>query len=449
MSKIIQKPVLSRASRKYLYCVAPMLMLTACAGMQFAGDAANPIAELDAISASLSPSEREALKRVYREGERNAVLNFNELGIAALEAQHFSVAELAFNESIQRIEKIYANDANAKKAKSVFAAERVKDFKGEPYERAMAYYYRGLLYARAGDYQNARASFLSADYQDTVAEKEEYQGDFGLMNYLAAWSSSCDGDKPKAMDLLKSGIQKDSSIGALSAVKPMLYIFEAGQGPMKGTAGKQKEVLTFSPRAGAIDIPQPIASTKNGAATWVKSGDVVYQALTRGGRPIQGIMNGKAQMKEGTEVAGGAMLQVGMQSALFGALGGNDSMASAGSAMAGLGALISIVSNAMVATADTREWVSLPEAVYLYEESVLPANSTSVKTQFTSSSGGGGEAVMQYWGKQGSCAVAWGRSRTNQIDQDNRKLEVSNKPRDDNFRKELIQKLASQESKPL
>ena len=447
MSKIIQKPVLSSASRKYLYCMAPMLMLTACAGMQVGGDTAKPIAELDAISASLSPSEREALKRVYREGERNAVLNFNELGIAALEAQHFSMAELSFDEAIQRIERIYANDANAKKAKSVFAAERVKDFKGEPYERAMAYYYRGLLHARAGDYQNARASFLSADYQDTVAEKEEYQGDFGLMNYLAAWSSSCDGDKPKAMDLLKSGIQKDPSIGALSAVKPMLYIFETGQGPMKGTAGKQREVLTFSPRAGAIDIPKPIASTKNGSATWVKSGDVVYQALTRGGRPIQGIMNGKAQMKEGTEVAGGAMLEVGTQSALLGAFAGNDSMASAGSAMAGLGALISLVSNAMVATADTREWVSLPEAVYLYEESVLPATSTLAKTQFISSSGGGGEAVMQYWGKQGSCAVAWGRSRTNQIDQDNRKLEVSNKPRDDNFRKELIQKLASQETK--
>ena len=444
MSKTIQRKRVSCTSRKYLTSIPAFLMLTACAGMQAGTGAGKRVSELDAISANYSPSEREALSRVYQEGERNSVLNFNELGIAALEAEHFNVAELAFNESIQRIEKIYANDANAKKAKSVFAAERVKDFKGEPYERAMAYYYRGLLYARAGDYQNARASFLAADYQDTVAEKEEYQGDFGLMNYLAAWSTSCDGDKANAKDLLNSGIQKDPSIRTLSADKPMLYIFETGQGPVKGVAGKHKEVLTFSARPNASDIP---GSLSNGPSNWVKSGDLVLQATTRGGRPIQGILDGKAKLKDGTQVAGGVMLQVGTQSALLGAFSGNDNLALAGSALAGVGALFSLMSTAMVPTADTREWVSLPESIYLNEETAVRSTSGPFKAQFTSPGSVGGDAVLQHWGKQGICAIAWGRSRINRILNDHRKLEISNKPRDDIFRKELIQKLAPQEAK--
>ncbi|MEC8183119.1 MAG: hypothetical protein VX123_13805 [Pseudomonadota bacterium] len=44
-------------------------------------------------------------------------------------------------------------------ARSNFAREDVKDFKGEPFERAMVFYYLGLSYLALGDFENARASF--------------------------------------------------------------------------------------------------------------------------------------------------------------------------------------------------------------------------------------------------------------------------------------------------
>lgn len=96
-------------------------------------------------------------KTLFEEGERNAVLNYDRLGLAALENKNFDIADKAFDMAITRIDAIYADNAAAEAARSKFHEEAVKDFKGESYERAMTYYYRGLLYLNSGEYDNARA----------------------------------------------------------------------------------------------------------------------------------------------------------------------------------------------------------------------------------------------------------------------------------------------------
>ena len=55
----------------------------------------------------------------------------------------------------------------AARARGLFAAERTKPFIGEPYERVMAYYYRGILYWRDGQPDNARACFRSGQVIDS------------------------------------------------------------------------------------------------------------------------------------------------------------------------------------------------------------------------------------------------------------------------------------------
>ena len=97
--------------------------------------------------------------RVLAEGDRNAVLNYTRIGVAAFETGEVEEAGKAFDEALNRIEAIYADNEKAEAARSKFVKENAKDFKGEPYERAMAYYYRGLAYLAEGDYENARASF--------------------------------------------------------------------------------------------------------------------------------------------------------------------------------------------------------------------------------------------------------------------------------------------------
>ncbi|MFP3441488.1 hypothetical protein R0K18_27540, partial [Pantoea sp. SIMBA_133] len=71
------------------------------------------------------------------------------------------------------IENVYADSDAARKARSIWYEEAEKDFKGEPYERAMVYLYLGLIYLEEGDYGNARASFLAGLLQDAFAEEEQ------------------------------------------------------------------------------------------------------------------------------------------------------------------------------------------------------------------------------------------------------------------------------------
>ena len=51
--------------------------------------------------------------------------------------EQYELAKLSFDDAIARIESIHSNDANAKEAQSKFSEESIKDFKGDPYERAM------------------------------------------------------------------------------------------------------------------------------------------------------------------------------------------------------------------------------------------------------------------------------------------------------------------------
>ena len=132
--------------------------------------------------------------RILQEGRRNLVLNHMRAGLAAMELGEFDLAEESFDIALLNIESIYTDDENAAKARSLWYEEGRKDFKGEPYERAMAYYYRGLLYLRKGDYENARASFKGGLLQDAMAEQAIYQADFALLIFLEGWSSLMLGD---------------------------------------------------------------------------------------------------------------------------------------------------------------------------------------------------------------------------------------------------------------
>ena len=167
---------------------------------------------------------RPLFERLFIEGERNATLNLQRIGLAALALGRLDLAEKALDGAAFRIDLIYADNPEAQKAKSLWSAEKVKDFKGEPYERTMSYFYRGLAYAARGDFQNARAMFKQADYQDTVAEAEQFAGDFALMPYMAGWASYCDGDSNMAKDFLKQAIKGDQKYSEVSVEQPVLVL---------------------------------------------------------------------------------------------------------------------------------------------------------------------------------------------------------------------------------
>lgn len=352
---------------------------------------------------------------LYMEGEWNSVLNLNLLALAALEIGQHELAERALDQSTARILRIYSDDPNAAAAKSLWSAESVKDFKGEPYERAMAFFYRGLLYLREGDFQNARASFIQSDLQNAMGQTERYDRSFALPVFLAAWASSCDGDESRAAELLAQARK--------SAVDPYfkqvgdrlprhITLMERGLGPEKVTLGDAKSILSFLPQPDVIGAMRPVYEKEPApVTTTATAANMDWLALTRGGRPIQGILDGKAAFKATT----GSIAEVGGQvaSALYQSLGqlGPDklsvakNMASLGLGAQLIGSLAGMASSRTNTEADTRYWASLPK--YFVIESVDTGKARV--TQFATSTSAQPRPVLLSNTESERCSFAFGR----------------------------------------
>ncbi len=402
------RPVLAAAA------AALALALAGCASVPTAPPPPTMAQQADAFVQGKRPELQPFFRALYMEGERNAVLNAMHLGLAAMSLGDDRTAAVSLDMAIDRIEAIYAGDPNAERAKSLWNEEKVKDFKGEPYERAMAYYYRGLLYAKAGDYQNARASFLAADRHTSLAAKEKYDPSFAKMNWMAAWASWCDNDRVRAQDLSSRAVSQDASLDRLSVEKPFLVLVDSGLGPVKGQAGQYKEMLTLSANPNGADVIAEVRASSPGLKLTpraVPAGDVAYQATTRGGRPVQAILDGKAQFKSGANAVGDVSLVVG-QVAMQQALINNDrSMAQLGAFGSLLGMAAKAAAQATTPAADTRGWTSLPDKLWIAQADALPAPDVAI--QVDAASGENKFTVSPHIvATSGRCGFAWTRTRS-------------------------------------
>jgi hypothetical protein len=346
-----------------------------------------------------SPDLTGKYRALFVEGERNAVLNFNRIGVLEFQAGNLERAKWAFDNSILRISQIYANDPGAKQAKSLWSAESVKDFKGEPYERAMAYYYRGLVDLVEGDFQNARAAFKEGEYQDTVSEAEEYASDFAVLPFLSGWASQCDGDNGLAEEFYGFAATANADLARPEPDHNLLVLADGGIGPTKFGDGQYREVLKVADGTDAgvtgvftlaMDGSEPLTLEAKRAT------DITFQATTRGGRPVQGILNGKAQFKETSGVIGEAATTAGL--AMLANAGDDSDMAAAGGIIAIAGLFAGAMSAAATPAADVRYWDNLPNAVFAATAKV----SGPVKVAF-----GGSDMLI---GGNDRCRVAWTRT---------------------------------------
>ena len=123
--------------------------------------------------------------RAIAEGPpRDRVLWEYRIAAAAMRRDDDAEAKKMLDDALLTLGGIYGKDPNAKKARSYFHSENKKTFIGEPYERVMAYYYRGILYWMDGEPDNARACFRTGQLEDSSTEGEQYSGDYVLLDYL-------------------------------------------------------------------------------------------------------------------------------------------------------------------------------------------------------------------------------------------------------------------------
>ena len=237
---------------------------------------------------------------LFKEGKRNQVLNLLQIGKASLDKGDIDEAESAFEQALTQIETVYSNSDDANRARSLWYEEGGKTFKGEPYERAMAYYYRGLVYLYKNEFDNARASFISGIMQDAFAEEEQNRSDFALLMFLAGWSAQKMGSPglaKEAYDELKS-FRPDFKIPSLS--DDILVIGETGKSPRKLADGLGHYQLVY--RRGKKIVEKRIAIKTNlGELDLYPMEDVFWQASSRGGRPVDKIIQGKASFKKAAQ----------------------------------------------------------------------------------------------------------------------------------------------------
>ena len=224
------------------------------------------------------------------------------IAASALRAGDFAEAKAKLDDAIARIGGILSGpDDAARRARGLFVAEREKTFIGEPYERVMAFYYRGLLYWRDGQPDNARACFRSAQLIDSYADADVYKSDYVLLDYLDGLASAklaADGSDAfaRAQKLVKTKLPPyDPSANVLCFV-------EFGRGPRKVAAGQYGEQLRFAVTPSFVRSAALSVGDQNVHFTpW---DNLNFQAVTRGGRVMDYVLGNKAVFKRTTDAVG-------------------------------------------------------------------------------------------------------------------------------------------------
>jgi len=322
-------------------------------------------------------------KMVAQGPSRDRVLWQYRTAAAAMRRGRFADAKPLLDDALLTLQGIFGPDAEARKSRSVFAREARKTFIGEPYERSMAYIYRGILYWRDGEPDNARACFRSAQFEDSDTADKTYAGDWVLPDYLEALATAkLGGDGTDALNRARANV-KNATLPPLDPKVNTLFFVEFGPGPTKYATGQYGEQLRF--RTAPSTVRSAVLKINNLTIPIAPVDDVNFQATTRGGRVMDHILANKAVFKAATDSAGDAAILSGAVLASA----GQDSRSAADEVGVGLllaGLASKIASAAATPEADTRAWDNLPQFLS-FAQLRLPAGSHTATFEFIGQDG--------------------------------------------------------------
>ncbi|HEY5914838.1 MAG TPA: hypothetical protein VJA21_29965 [Verrucomicrobiae bacterium] len=303
---------------------------------------------------------------------------------AAMRQARFSMAREYLEDALTTLQGIYGPDPSAKKARGYFHAESKKTFIGEPYERSMAYIYRGILYWMDGEPDNARACFRSAEFEDSDAQNHEYAGDWVLPDYLDGLiTARLGGDGSDAFKRAQASA-KHVKLPEYNLKANVFFFIEFGPGPTKFATGQYAQELRFH------NTPSPVnqADVKVDSYEFpvAPTDDVWFQASTRGGRLMDHVLANKAVFKSATDTAGDVALIGGLSTA---ALSHDRTAQEVGLGVALAGLVSKAFSAATTPEADTRAWDNLPRYLSFASLNLAPGTH-NVTVDFKDT---GGQAV--------------------------------------------------------
>lgn len=290
--------------------------------------------------------------------ERDKALWSYRVAASAIRRGEYDEARARLDDALARSAAALAPNSEAAKSRRLFGREETKPFAGESYERIMGNYYRGLIYWRDGEPDNARALFRTGEFIDGDATDKTYAGDWVLLDYLDGFvTRKLAGDGSDALVRARAAAQAQGR-----ATPPdydpqanVLLFVDYGPGPRKYPSGEYGELLKI-----AVD-DSPVASARlavDGREIDLPPyDDIGWQATTRGGRVMDHILGNKAVFKQNTDTLGDVALVGAVGTSAFGT--GKDSQ-NVALGLAAVGLISKIASAATQTEADTRMWDNLP-----------------------------------------------------------------------------------------
>lgn len=295
----------------------------------------------------------DARQAVQQAPQKDRLLWQYRASATAMRKGEFQQAKAWLDDALSVLGGIHAADPSARKARGLFQEESRKRFMGEPYERAMAFFYRGILYWIDGEWDNARACFKSAQFEDSDTTEKTYAGDFVSFDYLEGLATrKLGGDGADALKRASANA-KQAALPECDPSSNLVLFLELGKGPRKYGDGEYGEKLKF--REGESAATGAVIRV-GGQTIRIRAWDnLSFQARTRGGRVMDHVLGNKAVFKTSTSVAG----DVGILSGAVLAHGRETREVGLGLLAAGL--LSKIVSAAANPKADLRTWDNLPQ----------------------------------------------------------------------------------------
>jgi tetratricopeptide (TPR) repeat protein len=314
----------------------------------------------------------ELLKPLAEKTNEDFVLNNDRLGSASLAATDFDIAESAFLRSYEVINSVGVNDGG-RSLGAVLVSERIKVWKGEPFERAMVNFYLGVIYYIRHDYGNARGAFENAlfklrDYGEGQQKNDQYkevESNFVLGYLMLARSYQRLGRADLAQKNFDRVVQLRPDFASLASASTneqsnLLLIVDVGFAPRKATNG-DGAFVGFHPtprEAGPIPLPSVVVDGRMEDLQNLNLPpvDLVAMAADRKWEDIDTIRAIKS-------VAGTALVAAGVGNAAFNHH--SDPAVTLGLIAGGL--LLKATSQA-----DTRQWEMLPRTVFVLPLHIPP-----------------------------------------------------------------------------
>ncbi|MDG2213477.1 MAG: hypothetical protein P8M70_06595, partial [Verrucomicrobiota bacterium] len=216
--------------------------------------------------------------------------------VHALKLGQNKVARELFDSAMPSAGQVLRADASTRMAQSLFSPENVKGFHGEPYERAMGWFYRGVIYWMDGEPQNARACFRTAQLMDALAEKTEHRADWVILDYLDGFITTKLGkDGAESLKRAQSNAG-ENKLPDYNRNANVMFVLQTGFGPVKKTGGDVGEELIYD--GGHSSVHSIRVTAEGQSITTPVFDNLTHQASTRGNRAMDMVLARKASVKK-------------------------------------------------------------------------------------------------------------------------------------------------------